>query len=174
MPDAALSQAIKEAYAAAPSDVVTLHTLEFRHPAFTQPLRVVRDHADHTCTLETGAPVDGGLPVLFVGYSFDVTLPEVTDTASPEVVITIDNVSMEIEDNIRAALQTTDRVEVTYRPYLAGDTSAPQMNPPLTLTLSQISADNYSITARARMGDFANRKFPGEEYTSARFPGLVR
>ena len=34
MPDPALSQAIKEAYAAAPSDVVILHTLELRHPAF--------------------------------------------------------------------------------------------------------------------------------------------
>lgn len=174
MVDATLSAAIKEAYAAAPADEVTLHTLEFRHAAFTAPIRVVRDHVDHTCTLEAGAPVDAGQPVLFIGYGFDVTLPEVTDTANPEVVIAIDNVTQEIEDNIQAALQTTDKVEMTYRPYLASDTSAPQMNPPLTLTLTEINADNYTVTARARMGDFANRKFPGEEYTPVRFPGLVR
>jgi len=65
-------------------------------------------------------------------------------------------------------------VEVTYRPYLSTDLTAPQMDPPLTLTLTQISADNYTVTARARMGDFANRKFPSEEYTATRFPGLVR
>lgn len=174
MVDTSLSQAIKEAYAAAPADVVTLHTLEFRHAAFSAPIRVVRDHHDHTCTLEAGAPVDGGQAVLFVAFAFDIVPPEVTDAAAPEVVITIDNVSMEIEDNIRAALQTTDKVEVTYRPYLSTDLSAPQIDPPLTLPLTQISADNYTVTARARLGDYANRKFPSEEYTALRFPGLVR
>ena len=121
MVDTALSQALKEAYAAAPSDVVTLHTLEFRHPAFSVPIRVVRDHVDHTCTLEAAAPVDPSTPVLFVGYAFDIVLPEVSDAAAPEVVITIDNVSMEIEDNINAALQTADKVQGTYRPYLSTD-----------------------------------------------------
>ena len=48
MPDPTLSQAIKEAYAAAPSDVVILHTLELRHPDFEDDdgnptaIRVVR------------------------------------------------------------------------------------------------------------------------------------
>lgn len=174
MVDTALSQAIKEAYAAAPSEVVMLHTLEFRHPAFTQPIRVVRDHADHTCTLEAGAPADSGQAVLFVGFVFDLVLPEASDIAAPEVVITIDNVSMEIEDNINAALQTSDKVAVTYRPYLSTDLTAPQMSPPLTLTLTTISADQYRITARAQIGDYANKKFPSEEYTATRFPGLVR
>ena len=34
MPDPSLTQAIQEAYASAPSDVVILHTLELRHPEF--------------------------------------------------------------------------------------------------------------------------------------------
>ncbi len=60
MPDPSLSQAIKEAYAAAPSGVVILHTLELRHPSFvdddgnTTAIRVVRDHADLTARLESG------------------------------------------------------------------------------------------------------------------------
>lgn len=174
MVDTSLSAAIKEAYAAAPADVVTLHTLEFRHPAFSQPLRVVLDHADHTCTLEADAPANPSEAVLFVGYTFDIVLPEVTDSAAPEVVITIDNVSTEIEDNINAALATTDKVEVTYRPYLSTDLSAPAMNPPLTLTITQISADQFQLTARAQLGDYANKAFPGENYTATRFPGLVR
>lgn len=174
MPDASLSQAIKEAYAAAPSGVVILHTLEFRHPAFTAPIRVVLDHADHTCTLEAAAPLDGGQPVLFVGYAFDITLPEVDDGAAPEATIAIDNVSPEIEDSISAALATTDKVQVTYRPYLSTDLSAPAMNPPLTLTVTHISADQFRLTARAQLGDYANKAFPGEDYTATRFPGLVR
>ena len=174
MPDTALSQAIKEAYAAAPSDVVTLHTLEFRHPAFNAPLRVVRDHVDHTCTLEATAPANAGQAVLFVGYAFDLTLPTVDAGAAPEVTITIDNVSMEIEDNISAALATSDKVQVTYRPYLSTDLSAPAMNPPMTLTLTSISADQFTLTARAQLGDYANKAFPGETYTATRFPGLVQ
>ncbi len=52
MPNAALSEAIKEAYASAPSEQIILHTLELRHPAFVdeagQPvaIRVVRDTSD--------------------------------------------------------------------------------------------------------------------------------
>ncbi len=174
MPDTSLSQAIKEAYAAAPSDVVTLHTLEFRHPAFTQPLRVILDHIDHTCTLEEGAPEDPGAAVLFVGYAFDIVLPTVDAGAAPEVVITIDNVSMEIEDSINAALATTDKVQVTYRPYLSTDLTAPQMKPPMTLTISNITADRYRLSARAQLGDYANKAFPGESYSATRFPGLVQ
>ena len=53
MPDPALDQADQGglAYAAAPSDVVILHTLELRYPAFKDDdgnptaIRVVRDHA---------------------------------------------------------------------------------------------------------------------------------
>ncbi len=174
MPNTSLSQAIKEAYAAAPSDEVTLTTLEFRHPAFTQPLRVVLDHADHICTLEDSAPSDPGAAVLFVGYSFDIVLPTVDAGVAPEVVITIDNVSMEIEDSINAALATTDKVQVTYRPYLSTDLTAPQMNPPMTLTITAISADQFRLTARAQLGDYANKAFPGESYSATRFPGLVQ
>ena len=34
MPNTALSEAIKEAYASAPSQQIILHTLELRHPSF--------------------------------------------------------------------------------------------------------------------------------------------
>ena len=83
MPDPALSQAIKEAYAAAPSDVVILHTLELRHPAFVDDageptaIRVVRDHADLTARLEPGAPLDGGAMVTFIAMAFDLSQPPV-------------------------------------------------------------------------------------------------
>jgi len=134
----------------------------------------VLDHVDHTCTLEDGAPADSGTAVLFIGYAFDIVLETVDAGAAPEVVITIDNVSMEIEDSINAALATTDKVQVTYRPYLSNDLTAPQMNPPMTLTITSISADQFRLTARAQLGDYANKAFPGESYTATRFPGLVQ
>lgn len=174
MPDVSLSQAIKEAYASAPNDVVDYHTLEFRHPSFTSPIRVVRDYVNLTATLEADAPSNPGEAVVFTGYAFELDLPEVGPDARPEITIRIDNVSLEIEDAMNRAIQTTDVVEVTYRPYLSGDTSAPAMDPPLTMTLTSVSADQFQVTAKAIVGDYTNRRFPFEEYTTNRFPGLVR
>lgn len=174
MPDASLSAAIKEAYAAAPANVVVYDTIELRHSTWAAPIRVVRDRANLTATLEADAPLNPGEAVVFTGFAFDLELPEMSDAASPEVVITIDNVSLEIEDAINEALLTTDLVQVTYRAFLSDDLSAPANNPPLTLTLSHIGADQFRITARAQLGDYANRRFPFEQYTATRFPGLVR
>ena len=60
MPNPALEQAIREAYASAPSDTVILHTLELRHPAFMDDegeptaIRVVRNFADQESWLSLG------------------------------------------------------------------------------------------------------------------------
>ena len=66
MPNAALSEAIKEAYASAPSEQIILHTLELRHPAFVDEtgqlvaIRVVRDTGDLWARLESQAPLQAG------------------------------------------------------------------------------------------------------------------
>lgn len=174
MPDATLSQAIQEAYASAPASEVIYHTLEFRHAAWPAPIRVVQDVANLTATLEADAPLNPAEPVVFTGYAFQMDLPELSDSASPQVTITIDNVSLEIEDAINDALLTTDLVQVTYRAFLASDLTQPANDPPLTLTLTAINAGQFQITATALLGDFGNRRFPFEQYTATRFPGLVR
>jgi hypothetical protein len=100
-------------------------------------------------------------------------LPEVNDRGNPEILITIDNVSAEIIGYIDAAAQTAEFIEITYRPYLSTDTTAPSMNPPMTLTVREIEADIFQIRARAGFPNLGNRKFPNETYTSERFPGLI-
>lgn len=180
MPDISLEAALKEAYASAPSDVVILHTLEFRHPNFVddanQPtsIRVVLDHVDHTLRLESSAPLNPSQYVTFIRFAFDFTLPEVQNSATPEIIISMDNVSREIEDNLALAVASPYKVEVTYRPYLTTDSTTPQMDPPLTLTLTSVEADDFKVTARASYGDASNKAFPSELYTASRFPGLIR
>lgn len=180
MPDPSLSQAIKEAYAAAPSDVVILHTLELRHPAFKddegQPtaIRVVRDHVDLTARLELTAPLDGGAMVTFVALAFDLSLPPIDTAPVPEITVTLDNVSREIVRHLDAAVATQDRIEMTYRPYLSTDKEGPQMDPPITLGLTEVEANALQVTGRARMLDIGNKAFPSETYTATRFPGLAR
>lgn len=172
MPDFTLAEALKEAYASAPATEVIMHTLEIRHPSFTTPIRVVRDHSDFTATLESSAPADPGAVVTFVAMAFDFMLPEIAKAGSPEIEISLDNVSGEMIGYLDAAAQTSSVIEVTYRPYLASDPSGPQMDPPLTLVVRTITADIFRVRARAGYADLANRKFPSEVYDTERFVGL--
>lgn len=168
MPDSTLSQAIKEAYAAAPSDVIIYHTLEVNHPAFTQPIYVVRDNQDLTAHLETGEEVT------FIRFAFDLVKPEVSATGVPQCTIELDNVSREILANVQLAMGSTDKITVTYREYISADLSGPQNDPPMVLTVLSIKADVFRVTITAGFSDLNNKRFPAVEYTAERFPGLVQ
>lgn len=180
MTDATLSEALKEAYASAPSDVTILHTLELRHPTFFDDdgnrtaIRVVRDNISHFCTLEDTAPLDAGKTVEFIAMAFDLQLPPVETVPVPEITLTLDNVSTEIIQYLDNAIETQDMIEMTYRPYLSDDKSCPQMNPPITLVITDIQVDVLKITATARMMDIGNKSFPAENYTVSKYPGLTR
>jgi hypothetical protein len=175
-----VSDAIAEAYASAPSDLVVLHTLELRHPSFVDDygrpiaLRVVRDTQAVTAVLEADAPMDAGNGVEFLPFPFDFALPEQNGAgAIPEIVLTIDNVSAYIVQYLDLAAASVDPIEMTYRPYLSTDLSAPHMDPVITLLLKNIEATVLRVTARAVFGDLANRRFPAMDYTPERFPGLA-
>lgn len=180
MTDNTLSEALKEAYASAPSDVILLHTLELRHPSFVDEngeptaIRVVRDNINHICTLEDSAPLDAGNAVEFIAMGFDLELPPVEAIPVPEITLTLDNVSTEIIQYLDRAVETQDMIEMTYRPYLSNDLSCPQMNPPITLVITEIMADISKISATARMMDIGNKSFPAENYTVKKYPGLSR
>ena len=180
MSDVTLSEALKEAYASAPSDITILHTLELRHPTFFDDngnptaIRVVRDNISHICTLEETASLDAGKAVEFIAMAFDLQLPPIENIPVPEITLTLDNVSTEIIQYLDNAIETQDMIEMTYRPYLSHDTSCPQMNPPITLVITDIQVDVLKITATARMMDIGNKSFPAENYTITKYPGLSR
>jgi hypothetical protein len=174
MPNSNLSEALKEASASAPSDVVIISTLEIRHPAFEAPIRVVSDYIPVTAMLEANAPIDGGTMVEYQPFAFELTLPELMDKGIPELGLKIDNVSREILQNIELAMPLPDKLEITYRAYLSNDlASGPHNDPPLHLTITSIEADATAITAKASVADFINKKFPNQEYDETRFPGLI-
>jgi len=179
MTSSLLTQALKEAYASAPSHVVILDTLELRHPAFRneaepKALRLVRNYQDLVARLEDNAPLEGGCYVTFTALAFDLTLPPLESVPVPEIVVHIDNVSRYLMPYLDQASISPFPIEMTYRPYLSTHLEAPQMTPPLTLTLSEVVATAFSITARARMLDVGSLPFPSLTYTPKAFPGLVR
>jgi hypothetical protein len=180
MPNPALSQAIKEAYASAPSEQIILHTLELRHPAFFDDagnptaIRVVRDHVDLLARLEASAPIQASEIVRFIAMGFELDLPPVDTMPVPEISVTLDNVSREIVKHLDAAAESQSVIEVTYRPYLSTDLEGPQMDPPIHLVLTEVEADIFRVSGRARMLDIGNKAFPGVIYSAKSFPGLTR
>lgn len=179
MPNDALKAALKEAYASAPADDVIIDTLELRHPTFLDDngdpmgIYVVRDHVNITARLEDSAPLNAGQLVEFESVGFDVDQPTVDTAAVPEITVIIDNVSRELMPYLDKAATGRDKIEVTYRPYLDSDLESPQMDPPITLTLSEVKAGVSRVTARARLLDVGNKAFPGETYMASVFRGLV-
>ncbi len=173
MSDSTLSLAIKEAYASAPADVIIYDTLEITHPAFTTPIRVVRDNTELVAGLEKKAPNNPGETVTFVGYAFDVVPPEVSFTGPPQLQIEIDNVSRDILAQVELAQGSSELIKVIYRQYISSDLSEPQNNPPLTMDIFSISANVFRIKAVAGFQNFANKIFPRLSYTAETFPGLL-
>lgn len=180
MTDNTLSQALEEAYASNPSDVIVLNTLELIHPSFIDDvgnqtaIRVVRDNVNLKAFLEQDASLEGGKEVEFMALAFDLEFPPVNTTPVPEITLTLDNVGKEIIKYLDLASTSSEMIKMIYRPYLSCDLSTPQMNPPLMLVLSDINANVLRITAKARMMDIGNKSFPSENYTPKRFAGLTR
>lgn len=175
-----LDQALKEAYASAPTDRVIFDTLEVRHLAFVdsagQPtaIRIVIGYENITAKLEGDAPLHAGEYVDFVAGAFRFKLPGFEEGKVPQLQITIDGVSREVVGHIEAAISAAEPIEVTYRPYLSNDLSKPQMDPPLNMVLTKVSVSGASVSGTASLSDVHNWAFPFEKYMARRFPGLVR
>jgi len=192
MPNPSLQDAIKEAYAVAPTDAIIYHTLEFYHPLFdysytdtdttdgdssatnSNTIRVVEGFKDLTATLETSAPRNPSTPVTFQAYPFRVTLPPIFDKSAPELSIVIDNVSRDILTQIQRLPESLELLELIYRPYISTDLSTPQYDPPIALHVVGINATVSTITATCRYRDLANVQFPRNVYNTREFPGLQR
>lgn len=162
----ALLEAVKEAYACAPSDEVHLETLEISHPGLPTPIRLVKNRENITATLETEEVVE------FEGAAFRMSRPAAGENGLQVLTLSIDDVDRRVSDFMNAAKAFTTPVTCVFRPYLASDLSEPQMDPPLVLYLRDISADDYQVTAKATFTDLLNRRFPSECYVRSKFPSL--
>jgi hypothetical protein len=162
----AFQDAIKEAFAIAPSTVAVLHTLEVRQTGVQAPIYIVKAKKTVKAHLETGAAVT------FNPCGFDFSLPPADSQGFQSLNIAIDNVGREVSDFVNVAQSQVIPVQVIYRPYLSDNLTTPQMDPPLLLTLKDVKITPLQITGRATFMDLVNKHFPLELYTRERFPTL--
>lgn len=161
-----IEDALKEAYASAPSNVAILETLEISHPDIEDTIYIVKNREDLTFTLEDDSEH------LFEGVAFRMTLPATGENGLQDLNISIDNVDRRISDFLETVKQSKEPVMVKYRPYLSTDLTAPQMIPPLTLSLKGASIGTLEVESKASFADIINKKFPNDYYTRKRFPSL--
>ena len=166
MPNAALTEALREAYALAPTEIVILNTLQISHPALASDLFLVQDIVPNDFTLED-LSVETFEPV---GFRF--ALPVIGANGLQELTLSIDNTDRRITDFVNTIKGQTGTTEVKYRPYLSNDLTTPQLSPPLLLFLKEISITAIEIQGRATFADIINKRFPNEWYTRERFPSL--
>lgn len=166
MPNPSLADALKEAFALAPTQVVVLDTLEVRQPGVQEPVYLVRGAREINARLETGETPT------FRPVGFRMTLPAEGTEGVRALTVSVDNVGRELMDFVRTALEHPVPVEMVYRPYLSNDLFTPQMNPPLRLFVRDIQITPAQLTARATFMDLVNLRFPNELYTRDRFPFL--
>ena len=121
-----IQQAIEEAYASAPQDVVVLDTLEVLHPTFTTPIRIVRwpitaeEPERFQLKLEDSAPVDAGDTVEFIGAPFELTLPEKHAENPGTFTIRVDGIDDQLDEYMKNAALDGGKITAIYREYVKG------------------------------------------------------
>lgn len=170
---AEFSEALAEAYATQ-TQVILYHTLEISHPSFTQPIYLVQGYDNVTARIEQGADNNAGELVEFIAGAWDFVLPEVAEGVMPQLKLTLGNVSREVTKYLQLAAQNPSPIKATYRPYTEGTLLiAPQIDPPMTLEITDATADAYQVTTTANMEDIFNAKFPARTYNQGTHPTLA-
>ena len=80
-----------------------------------------------------------------------------------------------IVDELELAMNdTSERITVELRYFLEDAPDAGPQNVPMKLSISQVNADNVTVTGVAGRPDTLNRVFPAEIYRTDLWPGLNR
>lgn len=161
------SLALREYHASLPADDLELVTLEFRHPALTEPARVVNDRASHDLVLEATAPVNAGETVTYNRSAFLITWPGTSKDDPPEMNLEVMNANGLLEEILDQTLESQEPVAVTVRSWLLSDPSGPAAVLEGLEIRESVAADR-AVSATA--GTYVWDRIAGEIYTRETHP----
>lgn len=180
MINATLDEAIREAYASAPVDVIVLHTLEINHPAFTAPARVCRwpvtdnEPTRFRCLIEPEALYNPGQVVDFIGLPFDITLPEKSTDNPGSFTLRLDNVGDTLDEELESAALFGSKITAIYREYIKGtETTDGPRSVWSDITITNPHMEGQTIVANGAVLDWLFKPF-GSLYLPSDYPALVR
>jgi len=160
-----ITEALQRIYASNQRDAEALETVELSHSAFSKTFYLVQDSAPHIGQL------DDGTEQVFSPFGFEIVYPSTGN--QQDLAFIFDNVSRLATEELRNAIQkTAEPIKLTHRVYIKNITL--QQSTPLTLSLTNISVNDTTISARATRADLIKRKFPfgANIYYDQRFKGI--
>lgn len=163
-----MSELMETVCASAPAGIVRIATLELIHPEFENGghIYLCVGFDNITATLETGEVVE------FIACGMDVALPAKNATGRQDLGFAIDNVLGRAYRNIRAALETSQPMELIHRTYLSTNLTE-LYEPPNRATITEGEMSGGTLNINASYFDLINYLFCRDTYDLNRFPGLA-
>lgn len=150
-------------YASAPTDEVAIATIEINVPG-KPPIRVCNGFEDQYLGVD-------GVPQLFEAGSLSVSLPAKNTTGQQTLRFGIAGVDGIAQRHVDDALAAGEVVTMTYRMYLASDTSAPAERPRV-MTVVGGHFEGGEVVFEGSYFDLLNSAWPRERYTAETAPGI--
>lgn len=171
-------EALKEAYASAPQDLVVLDTLEVYHRTFDIPIRVVcwpvtgPEPDKFMLRLEDTAPVNAGQTVEFVGAPFEIKPPDQSSDSIGTFEIRVDGLSDLVDEYMENAAIDGGVLTATYRTFIQGMEQEGPSSIWRGLELENPRVEGMAFVINAAVLRWAIRPY-GRIYTAMEYPGLV-
>lgn len=143
---------------ASQTDEVFIVLLELSHPSFAETIRL--------CSNDQNVEHKGNI---YSRFPFEVGLPDEEEETPPRVVLRIDNVDRRIVAEIRRV--TGVPISISFFVVLASSPSLIEAGP-FDFSLRDVEYDAATIEGTLVYEDVLAERFPGDEFTPARFPGL--
>ncbi len=162
----ALSEELKKIYSSNPTGQRYYDTIEISHSRFSKIFYMVQDSVSHNWKLEDSSTVT------FEAFGFAIKLPDV-GSVDQTISFTFDNVDRTAMTELESAAELiTEPIALVYRAYIDGS-DLPQTSA-IRLVLTNIVADNYTITASATRPSLYKKTIPSgiQSRFDSRFQGL--
>jgi len=170
-----ISDDLKRVYVDAQHQNTYIETLTLHHSRFTQTYYLANDFQEWR--FQAQRVVGGGAFFYrdFLPFSFEVKLPTVDSSGLQELTISIANADRLLLEEIEAAQEVPEEnITCIYSVYLDIPDSQPQIDPRITLSITDIQVSLQTINATASRFDILGRQFPKGIYNLDDFPGLRR
>jgi len=152
-----VSSTLKQAVFAQETNQIFLILLVIDHTDLASPIRVVNRYSNIESNGET-----------YIGYPFEIDLPEDTSDNIPEVNLTIDNIDRQIVDAIRTC---SGPPTATLSIILASAPNTVEYGP-IDMTIRSTQYNAMTVTATISPDSVLNEPYPGDLYSPQNFPGL--
>jgi len=142
------------------TDEIFLCKLELSHPDWAQPFYFINDRVNHT---------DAGLTE-WIGFPFQIKLPDDRDDEVPLAQLSIDNVDRQIVQAVRGI---STPATITLWVVLASDIDDVVAGP-YVFSFNSSSWDALTVSGSLEFEPILNMRWPQDDFTSITTPGLFK